>query len=393
MKKVLCTVLSFFMIITCASIGFSAQAASLSAPSSIKATGITSSAIKLSWKKAGSPSGYYIYRSTSKSSGYKKVASINKSRTAFISYGLKTGKNYYFKVYAYKGKTKKASKIVSAKPLPYKVTGVTTIKRSNGADVVWDLQNGVSGYKIYKSDSKDGKFSYIGKSTSITFLDKSANDSKTHYYKVRAYKNRDGKTYYSPYSAVTSYNSKSRRVGAYNYSGFDLFTYNYLVHDMSESGYCEIEGTVYPRVKILPSIVSTYKVNKSYTVTYYEKKNIKATDTIKIIEKFGDESVYAELVKHVQKNTSTGKTKTKKGYGEEMMLYKNGGYFEYYYANSEIPIHDYKASFKADLFVPLETMGENKGYLIDSIKNYEEEFYYRDIIVKNDITKQIWIPS
>ena len=56
----------------------------------------------LSWKKV-TGTGYEIYMSTSKDSGYKKIGTVTgASKTTFIKEGLKKGKTYYFKIKAFK---------------------------------------------------------------------------------------------------------------------------------------------------------------------------------------------------------------------------------------------------------------------------------------------------
>lgn len=55
------------------------------------------------WSKISGASGYKIYRSTKKSSGYKAVKTIKKgSTTSWKNTGLKKGKKYYYKVKAYR---------------------------------------------------------------------------------------------------------------------------------------------------------------------------------------------------------------------------------------------------------------------------------------------------
>jgi len=55
------------------------------------------------WKKVAGANGYVIYRSTKKSSGFKKVRTISKGTTVKITNTkLKAGKTYYYKVKAYR---------------------------------------------------------------------------------------------------------------------------------------------------------------------------------------------------------------------------------------------------------------------------------------------------
>ena len=77
--------------------------------------------IKLTWKKISKATGYQIYMSTKKSSGYKKIATIKKVKTVtYTRKNLKSKKDYYFKIRAYRKVGKKTyygawSKVKKAK--------------------------------------------------------------------------------------------------------------------------------------------------------------------------------------------------------------------------------------------------------------------------------------
>jgi thiosulfate/3-mercaptopyruvate sulfurtransferase len=79
----------------------------------VKASAISASAIKVSWSKAKNAKKYEVYKSTKKSSGFKKAATTSKK--AYTIKKLTGGKKYYFKVRAVNGKKKgKFSKVVYA---------------------------------------------------------------------------------------------------------------------------------------------------------------------------------------------------------------------------------------------------------------------------------------
>lgn len=87
----------------------------------IKSYKKTKKTIKLRWSKLSTPvSGYMIYRSTKKSSGYKKIKTVSSKKSSYTDKKLKKGKTYYYKIrpyrnvtYSYKtskNKTKKLSR-------------------------------------------------------------------------------------------------------------------------------------------------------------------------------------------------------------------------------------------------------------------------------------------
>lgn len=72
----------------------------------VKATGSTS--VRLEWKAVDGASGYQIYRSTSKDSGYKKVGQVKgKNTKKYEDKTLEAGKTYYYQVRAYKSNSAK----------------------------------------------------------------------------------------------------------------------------------------------------------------------------------------------------------------------------------------------------------------------------------------------
>lgn len=62
----------------------------------------------LKWKKSKGAKGYYVYRSSKSTSGFKKIATVKK--TTYKNSGLAQGKYYYYKVIAYGNKKVKAEK-------------------------------------------------------------------------------------------------------------------------------------------------------------------------------------------------------------------------------------------------------------------------------------------
>lgn len=89
--------------------------------SSLKST--KKGTVKLSWKKNAKATGYEIYMSNKKSSGYKKVATIKNNNTVkYIKKKLKPGKKFFFKIRAYvvKKKVKTFTKYSAVKSITVK---------------------------------------------------------------------------------------------------------------------------------------------------------------------------------------------------------------------------------------------------------------------------------
>ena len=179
----------------------------------IKATSNSYNSIKLTWNKAvNGANGYAVYRSTSKDGKYTLRKTITSKNTIeFTDTGLDTNTTYYYKVRAYrmiadKKKYGSYSEIVCAKPVLSKTT-ITVSSKSKKATIKWNKVLGASGYKVYSATSSDGTYSLKKTITSINTLSYTNTNlvsGKTYYYKVRAYRNVNGKVVYGPYSAVKS---------------------------------------------------------------------------------------------------------------------------------------------------------------------------------------------
>lgn len=64
------------------------------------------------WRKANNATGYYVYRSTSANSGYKKIATVTGKTSYTDKKSLKSKKTYYYKVVSIR---KSGSKVLTAK--------------------------------------------------------------------------------------------------------------------------------------------------------------------------------------------------------------------------------------------------------------------------------------
>ncbi|WP_240035386.1 S8 family serine peptidase [Neobacillus notoginsengisoli] len=181
------------------------------APTSVKAASSDYNKLTVSWKKVSGATGYEVYMATSKTGSYKKIATITKgSTTSFAHNKLGTGKTYYYKVKAYstvEGKklVSPYSSAVSGKPVPKTPSGFKTAKASSTSiKVSWSKVNGASGYEVYRSTTKGGKYSLVKSGSAQSFTNTKLKKGKAYYYKVRAYRVVNGKKVYSNYTGIQS---------------------------------------------------------------------------------------------------------------------------------------------------------------------------------------------
>ncbi|UEL47597.1 fibronectin type III domain-containing protein [Terrisporobacter hibernicus] len=169
-----------------------------------KATPNTYSSNKITWNKVSEADGYEVYKATSKTGTYSKVKTT--SSLSYINTSLTTGKTYYYKVRTYRVVNGKKiyssySNTVSAKPV-LKTPNVTLKAGSKKITIKWIKINGAKGYKIYRSTSKNGKYSLIKTTTSSSYTNSKLKKGGRYYYKVRAYRIVNGKTIYGNYSPI-----------------------------------------------------------------------------------------------------------------------------------------------------------------------------------------------
>lgn len=180
----------------------------------VKITNPTYTQLKIEWKKISNASGYELYRCKSANGTYTKVKTIEQSTTlSYINGGLTTGTKYFYKIRAYKIVDSKKvygtfSPVVSATPIPSRVTGVTTASaRYDAVKLNWGGIVGATGYEVYRSESPKQSYKYVSTvkgNSNTTFTNTGLITGKVYYYKVRAYYSSAGKKIYGNFSNVVN---------------------------------------------------------------------------------------------------------------------------------------------------------------------------------------------
>lgn len=168
-------------------------------------TGISSEnsgSIQIGWKKVGNATGYEVYRSTKKDSGFKKIASLKNSKNKYTDKSVKSGKKYYYKIVTVgklNGKkiTSGYSDAVSNRALARVKISSAQSTLEDAVKIKWKKVAGATTYKIYRATSEKGTYKKIatvksnGKD-SQSYTDKNVTGGKNYYYKVQAYSSDDG---------------------------------------------------------------------------------------------------------------------------------------------------------------------------------------------------------
>jgi len=132
---------------------------------------------------------YYVYRSTSKSSGYEKVYTGVSARS-YTDNAAEAGTNYYYKVMAVHSNSaanSAYSAVVNRVCDLAKPTVTLTLTASGNPWVKWEAVEDADGYEVWRATSKDGTYKKVKTTTSGTsFADRDVKAGTKYYYKVRA---------------------------------------------------------------------------------------------------------------------------------------------------------------------------------------------------------------
>ena len=180
-------------------------------PKSLKAELYGHDDVMVKWSKVKNAKGYTVYYKKSTAKTYTRLGNTSK---LYVKKGnLADGAKYTFKIVPYnsaKGYTCNGNaKTISIYTL--KKIGNSKIKKysSKKVKVSWSNISGESGYQISKSTSKkETSITTTYKTTSGKAIKISAKKGVKYYYKVRAYKNVNGKKVYGPWSDTVAYKLK-----------------------------------------------------------------------------------------------------------------------------------------------------------------------------------------
>lgn len=181
----------------------------------------TGKTVSLAWDSVNGADGYRIYQYNSDSDSYEELDTVGADRTSYEVTGLASAGEYRFKIRA--SKTMNAntywgeySEKVVAVTKPDKVAELSA--RTLGAseiELTWKKSSHVTGYQIYRLDGQTGKYVKIAtveESMPASYIDRKLSAATEYSYKVRAYKNFEGTSYYGSFSNVKSQVTKPDKV-------------------------------------------------------------------------------------------------------------------------------------------------------------------------------------
>ena len=176
-------------------------------PTGFAAESATSSSISLKWDKNANASGYEIEQY--KGGKWTQIAKINNSST--VSYNvsrLAADTTYTFRMRAYKTLSSGTSysdyvRLAAKTQLTNTDKFVGTAISPTAVKLDWNRNDKVTGYII--EQYKGGQWTQIAvtkNNTTLTFTVKGLADATPYSFRIKTYKNADGKTNYSGYTTV-----------------------------------------------------------------------------------------------------------------------------------------------------------------------------------------------
>lgn len=181
----------------------------------LKLKSLSHNAAKLTWTSSQGATKYEVYRSTSRTKGFKKITTT--SSLSYTNKSLSTGQSYYYKIKPMRGSAAgPTSNTISAKPHLSK-TQITRIDLGLGkATVRWSKVSGASGYKVYRATSKNGSYKHLKTTKSTSYANTGLSSNKAYYYKVKPYRMVGKKAVYAGSSAAVK-TVTPRKAGMYRY--------------------------------------------------------------------------------------------------------------------------------------------------------------------------------
>jgi hypothetical protein len=167
-----------------------APALLLSPPENISAKSLADGRISLTWDRAGTETGYVIYRSESQTGTYTSIG-----RTDAASYtdaAVVVGNVYYYRISAVKNNTesRKSNTAVSALAAISSLAspqGLRVVEQTgNSVSLEWQTVSGAASYKVYKGSSSNAVNEYVAATVAASYIVTGLAADTGYYFAVTA---------------------------------------------------------------------------------------------------------------------------------------------------------------------------------------------------------------
>lgn len=180
----------------------------LSAPAVTKLEAVAYNRIQIEWTEVEGADFYRLYRSATKTGGYKRVKTLH---TTSYTNKVSTGETYFYKIMPMhynpdgtkvKGACSSPQSVSATLQTP--VIADVTNTENNSLTVSWSSVAEADGYVIYRSLTKLGTYEPVGETgkDAVAWTDTTVEAGTQYYYKLGTVKTINGEKTYSEMSAV-----------------------------------------------------------------------------------------------------------------------------------------------------------------------------------------------
>ncbi|MBR3553199.1 MAG: fibronectin type III domain-containing protein [Clostridia bacterium] len=193
-------------------------------PTGLKATAVTSIAVKLTWNAVAGATSYVIYRV----SGSTQKAVAKSTTTEALVKKLTPGTDYFFAARAVSNLSGDSyaslfSDNLLVRTAPSKVGGV---KAANVTDttitLTWKAVNSADGYQIWARSGVDTKWNYIGATDQTRYEIEGLLKSTSYQFRIRAYHTANGGQTCGVFSKVLKTATLTNGVGNFTATGVTI---------------------------------------------------------------------------------------------------------------------------------------------------------------------------
>ena len=160
------------------------------APSGLRATTASASAVSLTWTAITGASGYIVKYSTTSGGPYTQIGTAGSAAApSYLATGLSAATQYYFVVEAVSnGQAGANSTQATATTMAATVTGLTAeASSSSEIDLSWNASTGATSYAVERSTRSGGPYTKVASVTNgVAYSDLHLASCTTYYYVVAA---------------------------------------------------------------------------------------------------------------------------------------------------------------------------------------------------------------
>ncbi len=146
----------------------------------------SASGVYLKWDKNDCAVGYWVYRKAGNAKTWTRIAVV--TTPYYTDRNVTSGTNYTYTVKTYSGKILSACNMdgwtIKHLSVPQLVS---TVNGYGAITTTWKKVPGAAAYYVYRKENNAASWTYVGKTTALTFRDTNVKNKSTYTYTVRAY--------------------------------------------------------------------------------------------------------------------------------------------------------------------------------------------------------------